>query len=418
MSLYNMMLTSVSGMNAQSARLSAVADNIANASTTGYKQTTTEFSSMFVEPDVANYVPGAVAPVLRRSVGLQGNIDFTTSVTDLAISGRGFFVVAGNEGQPMLTRAGAFVQNSEGTLVNSAGFKLLAYPAGAEAAAGVANGFNGLVPVNIRQLALTASASTAGTLSLNLPSEAAVAAGSPPSSNAAGATSTARSSLVTYNSLGAEVTLDVYSTKTAGGTWEMAVFDRAGASASGGFPYAAGPLATATLTFDSATGKLSASSAQALSVPIPGGDTLTLDVSASSQVAADYSVLDAHVNGNAPSEVDRIEITGEGELVSIYKTGARVPAYHIPLADVTSPDNLISVSGNAYVVGNQSGQIEIGVAKSGGLGSMVSSAIEKSNVDLAAELTKMIESQRSYTANSRVYQTGADLMDVLVHLGR
>ena len=71
MSLYNMMLTSVSGMNAQSARLSAVADNIANASTTGYKQTATEFSSMFVEPDVANYVPGAVAPVLRRSVGLQ-----------------------------------------------------------------------------------------------------------------------------------------------------------------------------------------------------------------------------------------------------------------------------------------------------------------------------------------------------------
>jgi flagellar hook protein FlgE len=49
---------------------------------------------------------------------------------------------------------------------------------------------------------------------------------------------------------------------------------------------------------------------------------------------------------------------------------------------------------------------------------MVSGALEQSTVDLASELTNMIESERNYTANSKVFQTGADLMDVLVNLKR
>ena len=60
----------------------------------------------------------------------------------------------------------------------------------------------------------------------------------------------------------------------------------------------------------------------------------------------------------------------------------------------------------------------IGFAGAGGFGSISSGALEQSTVDLATELTTMIESQREYTANSKVFQTGADLMDVLVNLKR
>ena len=52
------------------------------------------------------------------------------------------------------------------------------------------------------------------------------------------------------------------------------------------------------------------------------------------------------------------------------------------------------------------------------MGSVVSGALESSTVDIAEELTRMIESQRTYTANSKVFQTGSDLMDVLVNLKR
>ena len=52
------------------------------------------------------------------------------------------------------------------------------------------------------------------------------------------------------------------------------------------------------------------------------------------------------------------------------------------------------------------------------VGTILSGALEDSNVDVAEELTAMIESQRNYTANSKVFQTGSELMEVLVNLKR
>ena len=92
--------------------------------------------------------------------------------------------------------------------------------------------------------------------------------------------------------------------------------------------------------------------------------------------------------------------------------------YKIPLADVPSPDNLTVAAGNVYVPSTESGAVQVGFSTSGGLGTIVSGALESSTVDLASELTAMIESQRSYTANSKVFQTGSELLDVLVNLKR
>ena len=90
----------------------------------------------------------------------------------------------------------------------------------------------------------------------------------------------------------------------------------------------------------------------------------------------------------------------------------------IPLATVPSPDNLSPEVGNVYSVGIDSGNIQVGFAGQSGLGTIKPEALEQSNVDLANELTSMIELQRGYTANSKVFQTGADLLDVLVNLKR
>jgi flagellar hook protein FlgE len=141
-------------------------------------------------------------------------------------------------------------------------------------------------------------------------------------------------------------------------------------------------------------------------------------MSQTSQLATDYTVLNATIDGNAPSGVQGVEISNDGLLYAVFENGSRMATYRIPLANVPSPDNLESLAGNVYRVGAEAGDINIGFAGTSGFGSMVTSALEQSTVDLASELTTMIESERSYTANSKVFQTGAELMDVLVNLKR
>lgn len=419
MSINGVMRTAASGMSAQGSRLATVADNIANTSTTGYKRASAEFSSLILESNNSDYVSGGVETDVRYAISQQGVLTFTDSETDLAISGRGFFVVADASGQPSLTRAGSFVLQGDGRLLNSGGFALMGYDLSDGLAPAVVNGFAGLEEVNIGTLSLRATPSTEGTLYLNLPSaDSIVAAANLPSANAASAEYSGKSSIVAHDNLGTEVLLDVYAAKSAAGEWEISAFDRSVAAAGGVFPYASGPLVSTTLIFDTTTGQLDAASPTSISIPVPNGQTLVLDMSESSQLAADYTVLDAQVDGNAPSDVERVSFDADGTVNAIFENGQIVATYKIPIADVPGPDLLDSLEGNVFSAGQDSGDVVMGFAGEAGLGTVSAGALEQSNADLASELTLMIESQRSYTVNSRVFQTGADLLDVLVNLVR
>jgi flagellar hook protein FlgE len=419
MSLYGMMRTGVSGMNAQANRLSAVADNIANSSTTGYKRATTEFASLVLPSTNGNYSSGGVTTSIRNSISQQGDLKFTTSGSDLAISGAGFFVVQGADGTPVLTRAGSFVPDGQGRLVNAAGYQLLGYSFANGVPSAAANGFGGLEPVTLVQNELIASPTTSGVFTANLPaSTAIVPAANLPSANAATAAYSAKSSLTTYDNLGGEVLLDVYFTKTGANTWEVAVYNQADAAANTSFPYTAAALATQTLSFNATDGKLTGLSATDITIPIPGGLSLDLDLAKVTQLAETYTLLDAEVNGNAPSAIDGIEISQDGTVFANYENGSSRALYRIPLANVASPDQLTTMPGNVFSESPESGGVQLGFANEAGRGSVMSGALENSNVDVAEELTNMIESQRSYTANSKVFQTGADLMDILVNLKR
>ena len=419
MSLYGMMRTGVSGMNAQANRLSTTADNIANSDTTGYKRSSAEFSTLIMPSTGGAYNSGGVTTTIRQAVSDPGVLQYTTSVSDLAVSGDGFFVVQDPSGTPFLTRAGAFVPDAQGRLVNAAGFQLMAYSYANGTPAATVNGFEGLEPVVISDQGLTATPSTTGSYSGNLPAGATpVAAGNLPSTNSAGAQYTSKSSMVAYDNLGNKKLLDVYFTNTGTGTWEVAVFDQSKATPGTGFPYAAGgALGSANLTFDTTTGKLTGTPT-GISFTVPGGASLNLDLSKLTQLGTGFTVSDAQVNGNAPSTIDKIQISKDGTIYAQFKDGTSKALYKIPLADVQSPDQLKALPGNVYAQGTDSGAIRVGFANEGKTGSIISGALENSNVDIAEELTDMIAAQRSYTANSKVFQTGSDLMDVLVNLKR
>ncbi|PWK71656.1 flagellar hook protein FlgE [Aminobacter sp. AP02] len=418
MSLYGMMRTGVSGMAAQANRLSTVADNIANSSTTGYKRAFTEFSSLVLPSTPGSYNSGGVTTNVLNSISKQGALQYTTSTTDLAVDGNGFFVVRDASGSPFLTRAGSFVPDGQGRLINAAGYQLMGYSYANGVPAATANGFEGLVPVQISATELTALPTKNGIFTANLPSDAAVVAPPLPSGNAAGATYTSKSSMVVYDNLGAKKILDVYYTKTGANTWDVAVFDQSkAASGTSSFPYAAGGLLDSdSLTFDGTTGKLTGGGT--LSFTVPGGAPMTLDMSKMTQLASPYTVTKAVTDGNGPSTIERVQFDTDGTMYAQYADGSMKPLFKIPLADVASPDRLIQQSGNVFSQSSDSGEVQIGFADSGGRGKMVSGAVENSNVDIAEELTAMIESQRNYTANSKVFQTGADLMDILVNLKR
>lgn len=419
MSLYGMMRTGVSGMSAQANRLSTVADNIANSGTTGYKRSRAEFASMVLPSMEGSYNSGGLKTAVLSSISSQGVLQYTTSASDLAIDGNGFMVVQDASGSPFLTRAGAFVPNANGELVNAAGFKLMAYSLANGTPSATANGFEGLELVKVSQDELSATASTQGSLIANLPSAAAVVpAADLPSANAASASYSAKTSLVAFDNLGSQVLLDVYFTKSAAGTWDVAVYDKAQAAAGTTFPYASGPLITESLSFDPTSGKLAAASPTGVTLTVPGGASLELDLSKLTQLATDYTLADVKVNGSPPSSIKQFEISNDGTVYAQFENGSLKALYRIPLATVQSPDMLISLAGNVYSQSADSGVVRMGFPNEGTNGSVVSGALENSNVDVAEELTNMIESQRSYTANSKVFQTGSELMDVLVNLKR
>lgn len=471
MSLYNVLRTGVSGMEAQSYKLATVADNIANANTVGYKRADTEFSSLILKAGPGNYSSGAVTANVQYEVSRQGALSYTLSKTDLAVQGDGFFVVRDRNDGNFLTRAGSFVVDGQsGNLVNAAGFALLGFPTqGGLDPAITLNDTAGLEPINIDYMNMRATPSTAGVYRANLEADAGVVTGNTPADNAVDSAFTVKSSVVSYDDLGREITLDVYWTKIqdydpAGPTpaqWEVTVFDQATANPLAGtdFPYTApnpplggaAPsqawLASAVVTIDPATGTISEIATNTptplhpeltapdyysgtvdasdpaqqavLMIHLPNSESpLELNITQTTQPAADFEPLEIAINGNAPATVQDVSISEDGRVFAQYEDGSEVEFYRLPLANVPSPDQLEPRPGNVYAVTVQSGDLRVALPNQAGNGSLIIGAVEQSNVDLATELTEMIIAQRAYTANSRSFQAGSDLLEVLVNLSR
>ncbi|WP_438345644.1 flagellar hook protein FlgE [Methylorubrum populi] len=402
MSLIGVLRTGVSGMNAQSNRISTVAENIQNASTTGYKRTSAEFSSLLLDSgDVGNYNSGAVETTLRRSVSEGGPIASTNSDKDLAIQGNGFFVVSDAAGAPFMTRAGNFVVDGKtGNLVNAGGFTLMGYSLANGTPNPVLNGVADLKPVNVSVMGQEARPSTSATISGNLSFETPVY---DPATSTIGYSK--KNSLKVYDNVGQPVTLDVQMTKTAANTWSVKFFNPSDATT---------PVGTATVAFDG-NGKVT--SGGSTLVQVPNGREIKVDLGGLTQLSGDHA-LSGTADGSSPTSVSGTAFGEDGTVYAVYSDGTRKAAFKVPLADVASPDNLSPRAGNVFTTSAESGDIQIGFAGAGGRGILKAGALEQSNVDVSTELTTMIESQTVYTANSKVFMTGNELLETLMNLKR
>src|SRR5690606_8923903 len=167
---FNVALT---GIRAATADLEVTGNNVANASTTGFKKSRAEFGDLyangFLNGGTTQIGDGVRVQNIRQDFG-QGNLSFTENSLDLAINGQGFFIVD-NAGERRYTRAGAFGVDRDGYIVNNTNMRLQGFPANRE---GVVGGVLGNIHIDNSNLAPRRS--TAVTTQLNLDSREAVLA--------------------------------------------------------------------------------------------------------------------------------------------------------------------------------------------------------------------------------------------------
>ncbi|MGB0670053.1 MAG: flagellar hook protein FlgE [Rhodospirillales bacterium] len=189
MSLYGALFSGVSGLTAQSSAMGAISDNITNVSTVGYKGTSVNFQTLVTKQTSATfYSAGGVQSKPRQNTDVQGLLQASTSSTDIAISGQGFFVVneaaqPGISNEFLFTRAGSFKMDESGYLVNAQGFYLQGWPTDAAGNVKPANdslsianqniiSTDYLESINLNRVGGTAAETTSIAIGANLPATA------------------------------------------------------------------------------------------------------------------------------------------------------------------------------------------------------------------------------------------------------
>lgn len=424
----------VSGLRSQATRLGAISDNIANSSTVGYKGARVQFSSL-VTDQIGNttYSAGGVISNVRTEISKQGLLQGTAASTDFSINGGGFMPVAQasdpsnidpQQDKYMLTRAGSFRPDADGNLVNSAGLYLQGWRLNSDGTTEIANpsrdSFQDLETVNVTGLNFTGSATSLIEFAGNLPEQ---------NTGVGGTGEDVQISLEYYDPVGntEKVTLQFTPSTTTEGEWTLEIIDSATAAPGVIGEYTvtfnqtnpnAGKLNSivpTTGTYDNTTGNLSVTTATGpldINVGVPNGDDgLT-------QFAGSFSPTRVSKDGAKFGTVETVEINDKGIVEAVFDNGERRPIYQIPIANVVNPDGLQNSGGNAYSLSKDSGSFYLWDSEEGPVGTISGYSLEQSTVDIAEELTDMIQTQRAYSSNAKVIQTADEMLQETTQLKR
>jgi flagellar hook protein FlgE len=401
----------ISGLNANSAAMTAIGDNIANVNTTAYKSNSVSFANMLSE----SLGGGTETSSIGRGVQLvgtvpywsQGSIETTSNPTDLAINGRGFFLLHDSSGANYFTRAGAFSFDSGGTLKNSEGLTVQGY--GLDLNGNIGSLTDISVP---NQSTAPPAPTTQFTFDMNLD-----------------ATKSAVSDIYTtnlsvYDSLGASIPVTLtFTNNGSAGSW----------TGSAAIPASAGTAATFssnTFTFDGDGQLVLPASDITLSLALTNGATtpqvITWDLYDSAGnnngdltgYASNSTTTFQTQDGYASGVLRNVSVDEAGNVVGTYSNGQLIPLYKVAVYDFPNYFGLRKMGGNLYAETLASGGAIQGVAGQGSVGSISPSSLEMSNVDLASEFVKMITTQRAFQANSRVITTSDELLSELINLKR
>ena len=405
--------TAISGIKAAQANLDVVSNNIANASTVGFKASRAQFAEIYANSvsGGSNAGQGVELTEIRADFS-QGSLDFTGSGLDLAISGNGFFIVS-NGGASEYTRAGSFLVDRDGFLTNESGNRLQGYQGNTD---GVITGELGDLFIDTTLVDPKVTSKVA--ITSNLDSREATPATTPFASTDPTSYNSTTSTTI-YDSLGNSHVLQLYYVKTAtANTWDVYT------SVDGGTP----PAAT-QISFDP-DGTLAAASNNSIAITTPAAEllsaagvatgaadlTYTVDILATTQLGTDFSVNSATQDGYGAGQLISFEFDDTGTAFARYTNGQSRAIGQVALASFRNNNGLQPVGGSNYVESFGSGSPNIGVPGNSGRGDIQASAVEQANVDITQELVNLIVAQRNFQANAQVISTEDQATQAVINL--
>ena len=413
----------LSGLNANSVYLNVIGNNLANINTIGFKSSAVTFMDLVSQTTGGSsinpmqvglgVVTGSMSPVFN-----QGAIESTGEPTNAAIQGSGFFVIKNPEGAQFYTRAGNFSLNSEGVLISPDGQRVQGFSqvdptTGDIITTGQPNDI--IVPAGVLRDPIQ---TTLIKLQSNLDAGAEVA-------------DTFDTPMQIFDSLGESHVLTATFTKTASGwDWDMTVPGDEVVPAS----LVPVSVAAGTLTFDGdgqiatflpagpATGGGTAPAVDDVTFMAPawanGATSADIvwdlvddnDVVQMTGFASPSATASKSQNGAAAGKIDNISINVDGAIVATFGAGQTVSIAKIAIANFNNPKGLVKMGSNRFGESQASGIPNVGTAGTGGRGTLIGSALEQSNVDMAQQFTQMILAQRGYQANSKTITVSDELL--------
>jgi len=427
MGILSSLYTGVSGMQAQGESLGVIGDNIANASTVGFKASRAEFQDIISKNlkgiaggnQIGRGVKvGAVNPILE-----QGNVDPTEKVTDLAISGDGYFKLSGSDGDSY-TRDGSFHFDREGYLVSNDNQRVQGFLSNEKGMI-----VNKMADVKFPRALVPAKGTTELKLDLNLDSRM------EPTKKFdikdPYATSHYATGVEMYDSQGNKHLVTFFFNKSADRTWTYrGVCD--GKEVTGGEAGDNSQVCEGTLKF-TVDGKLDSNELKDSSFNFKGGafQNQKIKVNFGDAIADGGKGLDGtkqygrasdliswHQDGSAAGTITGLSFNDEGVLTAVYSNGQAQDLAMIALAKFENPENLYKVGNNRLKESRDSGPAALGSPGQAGRGKLFAKSLERSTVDLATEFVRMIQGQRGFQANAKTITTTDQLLEEVIQLKR
>ncbi|MCE2760201.1 MAG: flagellar hook protein FlgE [Acetobacteraceae bacterium] len=438
MSLYSSMNTALSGMNAQSRALGHISDNVANSQTIGFKRTDTNFVSYISESNSHVHRPGTVLARPDFTNQVQGTVEQVENPLAMAISGQGFFTAAlpvgtntdgskNFDARNFYTRAGDFNRDREGYLVNGAGYVLQGWPVTDDVVDKTQ-----LSPIKVMEDVFTPSPTQELSFTGNL---------------AAGGTTAQSTSIQVIDSLGRSRALTLTFTPTASttdNTWSLSInapeattpalgsidvlfgkdpTDNTKDQPDGTIAQFLNPSSTAIIgsTGTAATVTFSANFGQ-------GTQTMVLNLGTfgvsggltqfASTGTSGLSVNNFEQDGIPIGSFSSVTTQKNGDVRINYDNGQSRVVARVPVTMFKDPDKLEHLDGQAFLRTTESGEARVVEAGEDGAGLLSTRAVERSNVDIATEFSKLILAQRAYSANTRIVTTVDDLLQETLNMRR
>lgn len=427
MGILSSLYTGVSGMSAQGEALGVISDNIANANTIGFKASRAEFQDIISKNlkgilggnQIGRGVKiGAVNPILS-----QGNVDATEKVTDLAVSGDGYFKVKGSDGDSF-TRDGSFHFDKEGYLVTNDNQRVQGFQADEKG-----NILNKMADIKFPRALIPAKGTTEVKLDLNLDSR--MEATKKFDAKDPYSTSHYSTGVEMYDSQGNKHLLSMFFNKTADREWSFhGMVD--GKEVSGGEEGMMSQVCEGKLKF-TVDGKLESQEVTDSSFNFKGGALQNQKIKlnfgdaiaeggkgldGTKQYGKNSDLISWHQDGAAAGTITSLSFNDEGNLTAVYSNGQAADLAQIALAKFENPEALFKVGNNRLKESRDSGGPSMGAPGASGRGKLFAKSLERSTVDLATEFVNMIQNQRGFQANAKTITTTDELLNEVIQLKR